>query len=186
MSEKSTRRSFLTRSVILAGSAPFVSSSLAAAATPDTTPSSEAFLTAGERAFVERMVNTICPADHLTADGVTSGLAAFLERRLAARSSEPATAGQAQLFRAGVAAANQACRDRYGVSFARLAESDARAFLADLRAGSVDASVPLAAWSSEIVDPLLIEACYSGPVYGTYGSRMFVKLFGHAGSTASI
>ena len=72
------------------------------------------------------------------------------------------------------------------MSFARLAESDARVFLADLRAGGVDASVPLAAWSSELVDPLLIEACYSGPVYGTYGSRMFVKLFGHAGSTASI
>jgi len=181
---KPTRRSFLG-TVAVAASIPFASNALTASAAKPLPASRYRFLDDHEAAFVEHLVNTICPADHLTPDGVTSGLAACLDRRLADGSSEPASAGQAQLFKAGVAAANEACYARHGVSFDRLTSADALAFLADIRAGAVAASIPLDSWSTEIVDPLLIEACYAGPVYGRYGSRMFFKLFDPAAAPAT-
>ena len=181
-----TRRGFLKRTFVLAGSVSIASGPVFASAgvegrTADEPVPGYHALDTDEASFVETMVNTLCPADHLTADGVSSGLASFIDRRLAVdgRAVGSAAAGQAQLFRAGVAATNQACRERYGTSFDRLGPPDARDFLRDVRAGRVAAAFPLSAWSTQIVDPLLTDACFSGPVYGAYGSRMFFKLFGY-------
>jgi len=38
---------------------------------------------ADEAAFVEALVNVLCPADHLTPSGVECGLATFIDRQLA-------------------------------------------------------------------------------------------------------
>jgi gluconate 2-dehydrogenase gamma chain len=136
-----------------------------------------------EVAFTEAMVHVLCPADHLTPDGVTCGLAIFVDRQLAgefdAGAEHPAPAAQEQLFKAGVAAANAACQERFGVGFDRLAPSAAREFLRDIAAGRIaDAQFPLASWSTQIVDPLLMQACFAGPIYDAYSSKMFWKLFG--------
>lgn len=46
-------------------------------------PDGYQFFSTGEAAFIEALVNTMCPADSLTADGVTCGLATFMDRQLA-------------------------------------------------------------------------------------------------------
>jgi gluconate 2-dehydrogenase gamma chain len=170
---------------------PFVPRLIASdrAAAPETTEPSAGpvsryrSLNPDEAAFTETMVNVLCPADHLTQDGVTCGLAIFVDRQLAggfdAAAAQSTHAAREQLFKAGIAAANAACQERFGVRFDRLAPSDARRFLRDIAAGRVtDAPFPLASWSTEIVDPLLVRACFAGPVYAAYGSKLFWKLFG--------
>lgn len=134
-------------------------------------------LTASEAAFTEAMVIALCPADALTPDGVTSGLAAFIDAHLAG-DIDAGAPGQRELFRAGLVAADAACLSRYGVPFATLPADRARTFLRDLRTGAVPATFPLAAWAAEIVDPLLKQACFSGSIYAQYDGRMFWKLFG--------
>ena len=178
-----SRRGFLGGTLALAGALPFAPAlSGAASAATSTAPAAAAVsryrsLTATEAAFTETMVNTLCPADHLTPDGVTSGLADFIDAHLSG-DVDAGVHGQRELFTAGVAAADRACHDRYGTSFDRLAPADARQFLRDVAAGDVAAAFPLAAWSSDVVDPLLKQACFSGPIYDAHGTRMFWKLFG--------
>lgn len=134
-------------------------------------------LTASEAAFTEAMVNARCPADALTPDGVTSGLASFIDAHLAG-DIDAGAPGQRELFRTGLAAADAACVARHGVAFAALQADHARAFLRDLAAGEVPATFPLASWSADVVDPLLKQACFSGSIYTQYDGRMFWKLFG--------
>ena len=134
-------------------------------------------LTAAEAAFVETMVNALCPADRLTPDGVSSGLAAFVDAHLGGQ-VDAGVHGQRELFRAGMKAAGEACRDRCGRAFHELDPADARQFLRDIAAGEVPGHFPLASWYSDVVGPVLKHACFSGPVYDAHGSRMFWKLFG--------
>jgi gluconate 2-dehydrogenase gamma chain len=178
-----SRRGFLGGTFALAGALPFAPTLSEAASTAGPTASAVPpvsryrSLTAAEAAFTEAMVNTLCPADHLTPDGVTSGLADFIDAHLAG-DVDAAVHGQRELFKAGVAAADTACRHRFGVSFDRLAPADARQFLRRMAAGEIHAEFPLAAWSSDVVEPLLKQACFSGSIYAAHGSRMFWKLFG--------
>jgi hypothetical protein len=66
-----------------------------------------------------------------------------------------------------------------GVNYVRLAARDAGAFLRDIAAGRViDARLSVASWSSQIVDPLLTQACFAGPIYAGYCNRVFWKPFG--------
>ena len=178
-----SRRGFRGGTFALAGALPFAPALSEAASATGITSSAAApasryrSLNAAEAAFTEAMVNTLCPADHLTPDGVSSGLADFIDAHLAG-DVDAAVHGQRELFKAGVAAAEGACRHRFGVSFDRLAPADARQFLREMAAGEIHAAFPLAAWSSDVVDPLLKQACFSGPIYAAHGSRMFWKLFG--------
>lgn len=177
-----SRRGFLGGTLRVAGVLPFASAlpataaAAAASAAPDRCPAARYLsLSDNEAAFTEALVNTLCPGDHLTPDGVTSGLADFIDAHFAAA---PDAHPRRELFRAGVAAADRACRVRFGMPFDRLAPADARGFLRDIAAGDVAAEFPLAGWSSDVVDPLLKAACFSGPIYDAYGSLMFWKLFG--------
>jgi gluconate 2-dehydrogenase gamma chain len=128
-----------------------------------------------EAAFTECMVNVLCPADHLTPNGVTCGLAVFIDRALAGGSTADALG-----FKAGIAAANAACLWRAGVRFDELSPDDAGGFVHDIFAGDVDAEVPLASWAHDVVHPLLLQACFTGPIYEGYSNRVFWKVFGHA------
>lgn len=176
-----SRRRFLGRSLAAAAVvplAPALTPIAAAADTDDAAPvSAYRALTPDEAAFTEAMVNARCPADHLTPDGVTSGLASFIDSHLAAATDAQGEA-QRELFTAGVAAADAACVARHGRPLAALPATDARVFLRDVAAGDVPAAFPLASWSAEVVDALLTQACFSGPIYGTFEGRMFWKLFG--------
>jgi gluconate 2-dehydrogenase gamma chain len=161
-------------------------------------------LSPDEAVFTETMVNVLCPADHLTPNGVTCGLARLIDRQLAgdfgtdggrcapvawaheeaqSRSQLPLT--PEQFFKDGIAAANRACQERFRLRFDQLAASDASAFLRDIAGGRViDAQMSLVTWSNQLVDPLLIQACFAGPIYDGYCNRVFWKLFGHPGGPA--
>ena len=218
MSESSmkgpTRRRFLEKAVVLTGAMPFmprlvqgaglfsVAPAEFVAAAPSTGPASNyRSLSPDEAAFTETMVNVLCPADHLTPNGVTCGLATFIDRELAGdfrsrgeqfahvtwehEDAEPYSqplVNSEQFFKAGIAAANSACQERLGVQFKQLAASDAGAFLRDIAAGHViSAEVPLASWLTESVYPMLMQVCFAEPIHDGYGNRVFWKLFGSLG-----
>lgn len=211
-----TRRRFLEKAAVLAGGMPFMPGLVqavglfsaarakpAAASAPSVDPASNyRSLSRDEAAFTETMVNVLCPADHLTPNGVTCGLATFIDRELAgdfspgrerfaratwehedAQSDAQLPGNQEQLFKAGIAAANRACQERFGVRFDQLAAADAGGFLRDIAAGRVaEAHVPLASWLNELVDPLLTQICFAGPIYDGYNNRVFWKIFGQPGA----
>ena len=144
----------------------------------------------GEAAFTVSMVNALCPADHLTPNGEDCGLATAMDLRLAGdfgRNEQsvlpPLT--QEQFFKAGIAAANTACLERFGARFDQLSAPDACTFLRVIAGGRVTSPVlPLAWWLHETVNPLLVQASFTGPIYESYGNRVFWKLFGHTGAPA--
>jgi gluconate 2-dehydrogenase gamma chain len=201
----STRRRFLRQAAALAGAMPLVSSSLTdaqrdAAASVATPPRHSDFtyasLSPDEGLFTEAMVTALCPADHLTPDGVTCGLVAVIDRMLAgdfgkgcARAAWDGYGGsfaqlpltQEQFFKAGIAAVDAACRKRFQSRFDQLPAADALGFLRHITAGNdSDSDLPLASWFNGVVDPLLVRACFAGPIYNGYDNRVFWKLFGHA------
>jgi gluconate 2-dehydrogenase gamma chain len=154
-----------------------------------------------EAAFVENLVNVMCPADHLTPNGVDCGLALFIDRQLAGgfgqgerlymqgpwRKGKPQFGYQLpmtpeQFFKAGVAAANAASRQRFNKSFAALPAADADTFLKDIAANKVnDARVPLAQWFNGLVYPLFTQACFADPIYGGNRDKVFWKVIGYPG-----
>ncbi len=164
-----------------------------------------AFFGPAEAAFVEQLVNVMCPADALTPNGVDCGLARYIDGQLAGAFGRgnrfylegPYLAGKAQLgyqlpmtpaefVRAGLQAADAACEQRFGKrKFAQLSPSEADAFLQDLGNGKVvDARVPLAQWFNDFVYPLFVEACFADPMYGGNRDKVFWRLIGFPGLPA--
>jgi len=158
-----------------------------------------------EAAFVETMVNIMCPADELTPNGVDCGLAIYIDRQLAGDfgkgakrySRGPWQQGRPQQgyqlpmtpeqhFKAGVAAANTACIAKHSKPFDQIAPADANAFLNDLGAAKIeDPRLPLGAWFNELVYPLFTQACFADPVYGGNHDKVFWKMIGYPGLPAT-
>jgi gluconate 2-dehydrogenase gamma chain len=219
---KFARRDVLKQIATVAGSAQLAPAAVATAATagavgaahaepsatmaPATTPpAGYQSLSLDEAAFVEALVNVMCPADHLTPNGVDCGLAVFMDRQLAGgfgqgerlythgpwKKGKPQFGYQLpltpeQFFKVGVAAANAACRKQSGKSFDALARAEADAFLAQLASGKVtDERVPLASWFNELVYPLFEQACYADPIYGGNNGKVFWRMIGYPGLPAT-
>jgi gluconate 2-dehydrogenase gamma chain len=147
----------------------------------------------------------MCPADHLTPSGVDCGLATFIDRQLAGgfghgedlymrgpwRQGKPQLGYQLpltpeQFFKAGIAAANAACRARFGKDFDALSVTDAETFLEDLSHGKVtDARVPLGQWFNGLVYPLFVQACFADPIYGGNVDKVFWRMVGYPGLPAT-
>jgi gluconate 2-dehydrogenase gamma chain len=162
-------------------------------------------LSLDEAAFVEHMVNIMCPADHLTPNGVDCGLAVFIDRQLASgfgkgerlyrqgpwRQGKPELGYQSpltpeQFFKAGVAAADEACRKKFSKNFDELTVADADAFLRDLAGNKIqDPRVPLGAWFNGLVYPLFVQACFADPIYGGNNNKIFWKMIGYPGLPAT-
>jgi gluconate 2-dehydrogenase gamma chain len=158
-----------------------------------------------EAAFVETIVNIMCPADEFTPNGVDCGLATYIDRQLAGDFGRglkrytrgPWLAGKPQqgyqlpltpeqYFKAGVAAANGACIRKYGHPIDQVKPDEARAFLNDLGAGKVeDAGLALGAWFNDLVYPLFNEACFADPIYGGNYDKVFWKMIGYPGLPAT-
>ncbi len=158
-----------------------------------------------EAAFVEAMVNTMCPADEFTPNGVDCGLATFIDRQLAGdfgrgarrylrgpwQQGKPQHGYQLpltpeQYFKAGVEAANSESRKRHGKSFDRLRPDEAEAFLAELASGKVgDPRMPLGTWFSDLLYPLFTQACFADPIYGGNRDKVFWKMIGYPGLPAT-
>ena len=178
----------------------------AAAATPGkTVPAGYQSLSLDEAAFVEALVNLMCPADHLTPSGVDCGLATYIDRQLAGgfgqgerlyahgpwKKGKPQFGYQLpltpeQFFKVGLATANATCRKQFGKNFDALAPADADTFLTQLATGKVtDERVPLGSWFNELVYPLFEQACYADPIYGGNNDKVFWRMIGYPGLPAT-
>ncbi|MEO6246299.1 MAG: gluconate 2-dehydrogenase subunit 3 family protein [Opitutaceae bacterium] len=209
------RREFLRHAALAAGVASLPMSGAAAEpprAEVTGTPSGAAaapapgwlFLGPDEAAFVEALVDAMCPADALTPRGVECGLAIFIDRQLAGgfgrgerlylrgplRPGRPEDGYQLPLtperfFKIGLLAADSACRRLHGTSFAELSATDADTFLSGLAEGKVeDARLSLAEWFNELVYPLFVQACFADPIYGGNRDKVFWKMLGYPGLPA--
>lgn len=206
------RRGFLKQMVSVTTALPLVGGAAAVApnsagAAPAPPESASAPVTGytsfsrDEAAFVETMVNIMCPADEYTPNGVDCGLAIYIDRQLAGDFGKgarrymhgPWQAGKPQLgyqlpltpeqfFKIGLEAVNAACAAKYGKPFDQIPAADANSFLSDLAAGKVsDASLPLDTWFNELVYPLFGQACFADPIYGGNFGKVFWKLIGYPG-----
>ena len=213
-----SRRAFFTQAAGIAGLLPVVATGAAVAGWPPNTaqaqtpataqasqpPAGYTLLGPEEAAFVEALVNLMCPADAMTPNGVDCGLAVFIDRQLAGDfgkggrlySQGPWTPGKpqhgyqlplkpAEFFIAGIAAASAAAQTRYSKSFDQLAAADAESFLQDIAAGRVtETRVSLADWFSQLVYPLFQQACFADPVYGGNRDKVFWRMVGYPGLPA--
>jgi gluconate 2-dehydrogenase gamma chain len=217
------RRGFLRQVAALAGTAPVSSrilgaAGLAAAVTVPTSVSRAAdaqptaapftgyqFFGSDEAAFVEALVNIMCPADQYTPSGIDCGLATYIDRQLAGAFGQgegrylrgPWKQGKPQLgyqlpltpaefFKAGLSAAIDACTKKFGKPFDQLSPADANAFLQDVQSGKyTDPRVPLASWFNDLVYPLFVQACFADPMYGGNNNKVFWQLVGYPGLPAT-
>jgi gluconate 2-dehydrogenase gamma chain len=209
------RRQFLQRTLLAAGTAAAGGAGLAAAepgAGPGEAPAAAlnpgnlTYLSFGpdEAALVEALVNVMCPADHLTPNGVDCGLAFFIDRQLAGafgkgdrlyrkgpwRRARPELGYQLPLtpeefFKAGLAAADAACLREHRARFAALSPLDADRFLQGVSEGRIaDPRVPMAEWFNDLVLPLFNAACFADPIYGGNQGMAFWKMIGYPGLPA--
>jgi len=195
--QPSSRRQFLIGAAGAAAVIPILSHAAAPAAQPAAPPAGYESLGPAEAAFLEAMVNVMCPADALTPNGVDCGLATFIDRQLAGGFGKgeryymqgPWSAGKPQLgiqvpltpeqfFKAGLRQANDACTKQHGKTFDQLAAADANAFLQSLSSG------PLAQWFGDLVYPLFQQACFADPIYGGNRGKVFWKMIGYPGLPA--
>jgi gluconate 2-dehydrogenase gamma chain len=212
------RRDFLKRMVAIAAAMPLGTGSrdpslVPAGSLPRATAgaalaapfSGYQFFGPDEAAFVEALVNVMCPADQYTPNGVDCGLANYLDRQLAGPFGQgegrymrgPWFAGKPQLgyqlpltpaefFRAGLSAVRDACLERFGKPFDQLSAGDANTFLEDLQTGRLtDHRVPLEMWFNELVYPLFVQGCFADPMYGGNYNKVFWKLVGYPGLPAT-
>jgi gluconate 2-dehydrogenase gamma chain len=158
-----------------------------------------------EAAFVEMLVNIMCPADEFTPNGVDCGLNIFIDRQLAGdfgrgakrysrgpwQQGKPQHGLQLPLtpeqhFKAGLAAANKACIGKYGKPFDQITPAEANAFLVDVAAGKIaEPRLSLAIWFNELVYPLFTQACFADPIYGGNADKVFWKMIGYPGLPAT-
>jgi len=206
------RRQFLQRSLLAAGTAALGGTALPAAETASPAPApapaaaNSTYLAFGpdEAALVESIVNVLCPADHLTPNGVDCGLAFFIDRQLAGafgqgerlyrrgpwRQAKPELGYQLPLtpeefFKAGLAAADAACVREHRAHFTALAPADADHFLTAVADGKItDDRVPLAEWFNDLLLPLFNAACFADPLYGGNQGKVFWKMIGYPGLPA--
>lgn len=185
-----------------AHAAPAAASNVAANVAP---VSGYACFSRDEAAFVEAMVNVMCPADEFTPNGVDCGLATYIDRQLAGDfgrglkrySRGPWMEGRPQqgyqlpmipeqYFKAGVEAANLACVAKYGRPFDGLTAAQGDAFLTDLSTGKIpDTRPPLAPWFNDLIYPLFQQACFADPIYGGNYNKVFWKMIGYPGLPAT-
>jgi gluconate 2-dehydrogenase gamma chain len=207
------RRSFLLHAG-LAGVASLTSLALPAeASTPTTAPTAKTEPAAStyhslgpdEAAFIEALINIMCPADEFSPNGVDCGLAIYIDRQLAGPYGQgdgryqrgPFKQGKPELglqlpltpeqfCKAGIAAVNLACIRDHGATFDQLAPASAEAVLKEIEAGGMtDDRLPLASWFNDIIYPLFTEACFADPMYGGNRGAVFWKMIGYPGLPAT-
>ncbi|MFO1465965.1 MAG: gluconate 2-dehydrogenase subunit 3 family protein [Steroidobacteraceae bacterium] len=158
-----------------------------------------------EAAFVEALVNLMCPADAYTPNGVDCGLAVFFDRQLAGpfgqgkgrylrgpwNEGPPQMGPQlpltpAQYFLEGLRAANLESHRLHGKPFDQLDPAQGEAFLHLVEsAPPQQGTIPLADWFNSLVYPLFVQACFADPLYGGNHDKVFWKLVGYPGLPAT-
>ena len=186
--DPAARRTFLKQAAALAGAASVLGAvatsgeSRAADLPADAAPfAGYEFFGPEDAAFVEALLNVMCPADQYTPNGVDCGLATFFDRQLAGPFGQgkgrymrgpwnpgPPEMGlqlpltPAQFFKVGLNAADDASVRRFAKPFAQLPAAAADAFLRELQDGHLNSdSVSLGSWFNSLVYPLFVQACFS-------------------------
>jgi len=175
-------------------------------AAPALSPASVAYsyLNLEEQAFVEALVDHMVPADALSPKGTDIGINTYIDRALAGgwgkgerlymqgpwKLGVPSQGYQlpltpAELYRAGIAAANAFCVKTYGKSFDKITESQREEFLLGLQAGKVTfENGPPARVFFTTMYQTVMEGMFSDPIYGGNRNKAGWKIIGFPGVIA--
>ena len=200
------RRTFLLRAAVpVAGVAVpgMLRPDVASAAEPrrDYTPS---YFGAVEWAFVNAAVDRLIPADEAGPGGTASGVPEFIDRQMEmpyghgayAYMTGPFQTGldptlgyqlpytPRDLYRKGIAAANEACRKRHGTSFDKSTSAQQDEFLGLLETGHIEGDdPPMAAFFAQVLENTR-EGFFADPMYGGNRGMGAWKLIGFPGARA--
>jgi gluconate 2-dehydrogenase gamma chain len=175
-----------------------------AAAPAAADPETRLTLTEVEYAFFVAAADTIIPADELSPSGSQCGVATFIDRQLAGAygsgarlyrqgpfvKAKPELGYQLaltprELFRAGIAAANEWTRKTYGKDFDRLSEKDREAALKAMEEGKA----PFPGFTSTMFFNALLqitmEGFFSDPIYGGNRNMASWRMIGYPGLPAT-
>src|SRR5262245_13046689 len=176
----------------------------APAPTQSPTSTAYAYFNLEEQAFVEALVDHMVPADALSPKGTDIGINIYIDRALAGgwgkgerlymqgpwKLGLPSQGYQlpltpAELYRAGIAAANAFCVKTYGKSFDKITESQREEFLLGLQAGKVTfENGPPARVFFTTMYQTVMEGMFSDPIYGGNRNKAGWKIIGFPGVIA--
>ena len=168
------------------------------------TSATYAYLNLAEQAFVEALVDHMVPADALSPKGTDIGINIYIDHALAGGWGKgerlymqgpwkPGVPNQgyqlpltpAELYRAGIAAANAFCVKTYGKSLDKIAESQREEFLLGLQAGKVTfENGPPARVFFTTMYQTVMEGMFSDPIYGGNRNKAGWKIIGFPGVIA--
>jgi gluconate 2-dehydrogenase gamma chain len=207
------RRDFLIRSVVgAAGAATAAARPLSAradnapaptagAAQPAAAPAGYEWLRPGEQAFVEALVNHMCPADTTSPGGVDLGLNIFFDRSLAGAWGQgdrlylqgPFVKGSANqgyqlgmtpaaLFRAGTEGLAEYCQATYKKPFDALTAENREQVLKGLQEGKIALpnGVPAKTYFAQVLQ-MFYEGMFADPIYGGNRDKLGWKMIGYPG-----
>lgn len=167
-------------------------------------PAAYTYLNLEEQAFIEAVVDHMIPADELTPKGTDIGINIFIDRALASgwgkgdrlymqgpwKTGTPNQGYQlpltpAQLYRAGIPAANAYCVKTYGKSFDKITEAQREEFLMAWRGGKVTfENGPPARVFFNMLYQNVMQGMFSDPVYGGNRDKAGWKMIGFPGIIA--
>jgi gluconate 2-dehydrogenase gamma chain len=199
------RRAFLKSAV--AGSAAAVTVSLphpAEAQQAAPAAAGYAYLNSAEAAFIEALVDHMVPADEFSPKGTDLGLNIYIDRALAGgwgkgerlymqgpwKQGTPSQGYQlpltpADLYRAGIAAADAFCVKTYGKRFDKISASQRQEFLLSLQAGKVrfENGPPARVFFTTLYQNVM-EGMFADPIYGGNRNKAGWKMIGFPGVIA--
>ena len=171
---------------------------------PANTSAAYAYLNSDEAAFVEALVDHMVPADEHSPRGTDLGLNIYIDRALAGgwgkgerlylqgpwKQGVPSQGYQlpltpAELYRAGIAAANAFCVKTYGKRFDRITEGQREEFLLGLRGGKVafENGPPARVFFATLYQNVM-EGMFADPIYGGNRNKAGWKMLGFPGVIA--
>jgi gluconate 2-dehydrogenase gamma chain len=162
------------------------------------------YLNLEEQAFVETVVDHMIPADELTPRGTDLGINIFIDRALASGWGrgdrlymqgpwKTGTANQgyqlpltpAQLYRAGIPAANAHCVKTYGKTFDKITEEQREEFLMAWRGGKVTfEGGPPARTFFNMLYQNVMQGMFADPIYGGNRNKAGWNMIGFPGVIA--
>lgn len=197
------RRGFLTGAGVI-GAAALSAPARAEAPQAAAPPEPPLVLNPTEMAFVAAAVDAFIPADELSPSGSDCGVAVFIDRQLAGAYGAgarlyregPFLQGKPEhgyqlpltpleLFRAGIAAANDWTRKVWGKPLDGLSPADRHAALTALEKGQAElAGIDGAAFFNALLE-LAMQGFFADPIYGGNRDKAAWKLVGYPGLPAT-